>query len=332
MARKTLGYIELIWVCDSCGTQNPGAIKSCTSCGAPQPVNVSFLKVDAQTFNFVKDQALIRMAKAGPDKHCPYCGTRNPAAAEVCVQCGADLTVDATSRPAGGLVGTEAAPAASTESSLPAGRKPLPKPALILIIVIALAACATLAWLASGLFSSSEVSARVSSVSWERQIAVEVWGPVEASDWAVELPAEAEIISCSSEYHYSSQNFEPNATEVCGTPYTVDTGTGLGEVVQDCTYQVYDDYCRYTINSWTVADSLVASGSDLQPYWPEANLSAQERLGQQTEQYLIRFSADDQTYTYRTSDLNLFRQAQPGSIWTITVNDFGAVSSAAPRE
>ncbi len=127
MARKTLGYIELIWVCDSCGTQNPGAIKSCTSCGAPQPVNVSFLKVDAQTFNFVKDQALIRMAKAGPDKHCPYCGTRNPAAAEVCVQCGADLTVGATSRPAGGLVGTEAAPTVPAGGPPPTGRDAAPQ-------------------------------------------------------------------------------------------------------------------------------------------------------------------------------------------------------------
>jgi len=71
MARKVLGYIELVWTCDSCGTKNPGAIRSCTSCGAPQPVDVKFERVDPATFNFIKDEALIRIAKAGPDKHCP---------------------------------------------------------------------------------------------------------------------------------------------------------------------------------------------------------------------------------------------------------------------
>ncbi len=98
MARKVLGYIELVWTCDSCGTKNPGAIRSCTSCGAPQPVDVKFERVDPATFNFIKDEALIRMAKAGPDKHCPYCGTRNTADAQICVECGGDLTVGAGTR------------------------------------------------------------------------------------------------------------------------------------------------------------------------------------------------------------------------------------------
>ncbi len=104
MARKVLGYVELIWTCDSCNTKNPGAIKSCTSCGAPQPLGVRFEQVDPNTFNFIKDEALIRMARSGPDKHCPYCGTRNLADALTCVQCGGDLSVGATSRPSGDVI------------------------------------------------------------------------------------------------------------------------------------------------------------------------------------------------------------------------------------
>ena len=104
MAQKILGYIELVWTCDSCSTKNPGAIKSCTSCGAPQPLGVRFEHVDPNTFDFIKDEALIRMARSGPDKHCPYCGTRNTAEATACVKCGGDLTVGATSRPSGEVI------------------------------------------------------------------------------------------------------------------------------------------------------------------------------------------------------------------------------------
>ena len=46
MARKTLGFVPLIWQCPHCETQNPGPIKTCTSCGAPQPDNVDFKTVD----------------------------------------------------------------------------------------------------------------------------------------------------------------------------------------------------------------------------------------------------------------------------------------------
>ncbi len=139
MARKVLGYIELVWTCDSCGTKNPGAIRSCTSCGAPQPVDVKFERVDPATFNFIKDEALIRMAKSGPDKHCPYCGTRNLAEAQICVECGGDLTVGATSRPAGAVIGEEPTPPAAIPQA--PERKPIPKWAFIVMALVLLSCC-----------------------------------------------------------------------------------------------------------------------------------------------------------------------------------------------
>lgn len=104
MATKVLGFIELIWTCDSCGTKNPGPIKSCTACGAPQPLNVQFEKVDTRSFDFIKDQALIRMAQIGADKHCPYCGTRNLADTATCVKCGSDITVGSQTREASRII------------------------------------------------------------------------------------------------------------------------------------------------------------------------------------------------------------------------------------
>ena len=125
MAQKILGYIELVWTCDSCNTKNPGAIKSCTSCGAPQPLGVRFEQVDPNTFNFIKDEALIRMARSGPDKHCPFCGTRNVADALTCLQCGGDLTVGATSRPSGEVIKPYPAESAQNKPQLPTDQKPM---------------------------------------------------------------------------------------------------------------------------------------------------------------------------------------------------------------
>ncbi len=89
-SRRTLGYIQNEWTCPNCGTRNKGGDKTCTNCGAPQPENVKFELPSEQ--KFVSDEAALKAAHEGPDIHCPFCGTRNPASAKTCSQCGGDLT------------------------------------------------------------------------------------------------------------------------------------------------------------------------------------------------------------------------------------------------
>lgn len=89
MARRVIGYIELHWTCPSCGNQNLGSHAYCMSCGSPQPKNVDFHQSSKQ--QLLTDAEKIRRAKAGADIHCGFCGTRNPAGAAACSQCGADL-------------------------------------------------------------------------------------------------------------------------------------------------------------------------------------------------------------------------------------------------
>src|SRR5919108_126794 len=88
--RRTLGYVQNEWTCPNCDTRNKGGSKTCENCGAPQPENVQFELPSEQ--KFVTDEASINAAKAGADIHCAFCGTRNPATAKTCSQCGADLT------------------------------------------------------------------------------------------------------------------------------------------------------------------------------------------------------------------------------------------------
>ena len=87
--RRTVGYVQNEWVCPNCQTRNKGGEKTCENCGAPQPENVQFQLPSEQ--KFVTDEKKIEAAQAGADIHCGFCGTRNPATAETCSQCGADL-------------------------------------------------------------------------------------------------------------------------------------------------------------------------------------------------------------------------------------------------
>jgi hypothetical protein len=299
---------------------------------------VRFEQVDPNTFNFIKDEALIRMARSGPDKHCPYCGTRNLADALTCVQCGGDLSVGATSRPSGDVIepypleGAQGKPQPAGAPQSMATRTPMPKKVSIVMILVLLAICAFGILMLTRMLRTDAVNATVSSTRWERVVEVESYQLVTASDWAANIPADATISSCSLEYRYDSDQPTEHSEEICGTPYTVDTGTGVGQVVQDCYYRVYEDYCRYEIMGWTAVDTLRLNGTDLNAVWPAANLIDTQRVGQATETYTIWFSAGGQNYDLRTTNYSLYQQAYPGSQWELEVNQLGAVTSASPAD
>ncbi len=330
MARKTLGFIPLIWKCAHCDTQNPGPIKTCTSCGAPQPPDVKFTRVDEATFNFIKDEALIRMAKAGPDIHCPFCGTRNLATAKLCTNCGGELNVGGQARQVGGRVETEAEAQASSVPATPVPAKKLSRSAIIFGVLGVMACLAIMIVLMMMLFKTDDITASVTDIAWERSVAVEAFTLVTSSGWWDEIPSSADVQSCSQAYRYTSDVPQANATEVCGEEYVEDTGTGIGEVVQECVYRVYDDYCEYTAMAWVVVDTVTESGNDLYPDWPYLTLGQDQREGARNERYRITFSGDGESYTYTTTDSDLFIMAEPGSRWILSVNSMGGVQSIEP--
>ena len=99
MPRESLGYVKLEWTCPNCGGRNPGPEKTCLSCGSPQPEDVQF--EEAPDKELIQDEKELERAKAGPDIHCGFCGTRNPAGTLECSQCGADLVHGAILRRGG---------------------------------------------------------------------------------------------------------------------------------------------------------------------------------------------------------------------------------------
>ncbi len=355
MTKKRLGYVELEWTCPNCATRNPGPNKFCNGCGAPQPENVEFEQ--ALEEKLITDQDLIARAQAGPDVHCPFCGARNAGRAKFCGECGGDLS-SAQARERGRVVGAHrrepaadvqcptcgtANPASNrscsncgaplikepTPTSEPAAPARAAKRALPLIPLLGGGLlCAVAAAAIFGLLiKTEEHTGQVTAVSWERSIPVLALVPVEREAWRDEIPADAEMGACHQEHRYTSDEPVSNAMEVCGTPYTVDTGTGVGEVVQDCVYEVYDDRCTYTAMDWDVFDVVTLTGSDLDPSWPEPNLTGDQQQGEPTEAYAVTFVSDGDTYTYAVDDADSFSQFEVGSHWILHVNALGDISS-----
>lgn len=360
MAKHSLGYTELEWVCPFCNTRNRGRAKVCVNCGAPQPKDVKFEQ--AAEDKKVTDQEGLEMAQAGPDIHCPFCGTRNPGNAVKCSRCGGDLT-EGERREAGQVLGAQqtkpapdvicdycgtANPAANTKCvncGSPLG-KAAPKPAaapapataparmnpafLIIGGIAALLICGVIAFFVMRGTRTETNLARVSDVNWTRSIVVLGYAPVTHSDWADEIPQNAEVNSCDERERGRSAFPTENSEEICGTPYIVDEGTGFGEMVQDCEYIVYDDYCQFTVVELQPVGVIDESGSDLNPFWPETRLDQDQQLGERRETYQISFDVDGDTVVYETKNAAEFAQFQPGSEWELDINGFGNIVDIQP--
>jgi hypothetical protein len=359
MSRESLGFVNLEWTCPFCQSRNPGPEKVCLNCGAPQPDDVEFHQPVQE--ELVRDEQLIAKAKAGPDIHCPYCGVRNPAGSEQCRGCMGDLS-EAAMRLSGRVLGAHrdkaAAPvtcpfcqtenpatnrqcencgaaleapgvARREETAVSQPKSNRGRIGLAIAAAVFLLLCAGLIYLFT---STDQVTGEVVEANWTRTVVIEAFGPVSQTGWEDEIPAGASINSCEDRHRHTQSEPAPNAERVCGTPYTVDTGTGLGEVVQDCEYQVYDPWCEYEVEEWYAFDEASLSGQGLNASWPAVQLNTGQREGEQNEQYEVIFAGDGQTYRYTTRDYDRFRQYQPGSRWILEVNTFGAVVSTEPMQ
>lgn len=354
MARKeSKGFVQLEWVCPNCDGRNPGPVKTCSSCGAPQPENVQFQRATDE--KLITDERAAEIAKTGADIHCGFCGTRNPSSADTCSQCGGDLK-EGKARQAGQLL--QAAPAqpkvvtcTSCGSENPGSERsckqcgsPLPRATAPIAGVQQkpIAAQANISpsqntqpkktnWLLFGgigafliicciaifalfLIPSKSVEGTVTNVQWQTSVPVQEVQAVNHSNERGSAPSDAYNVSCHTENQ-----------EVCEDK-TIDKGNGYAEVVQEC-HTESEQYCDYTVDEWTTIQTYTLQGSDLSPVYENPTLFNEQRLGTTTEELTVYFSTPDGQETYSPGTVSEFQNFQIGSTWTLKLNVIGSVVS-----
>lgn len=365
MTQKKLGYVELEWTCLNCGSKNPGSQKTCQSCGSPQPTKVSFQQAAQQ--ELITDAQKMEAASKGPDIHCPYCGTRNPADAKICSQCGGDLT-SGERRVTGTVVGAYSSeakpvkmitcpncatpnpdnlatctacgallhePTATIDQPASPGAPKVKTPSnrlwIGLAVLAGLAVICLIGYLVMLGTRQQNLTGTVEQVNWSRVVFIQQLQDVTRSGWQEDIPAGAVLSACESRQHHTQDQPALGSLEVCGTPYIQDTGSGYGEVVQDCQYIVYQDYCTYTVQDWVNIEPLTLQGADLAPAWPSLSLDSDQRAGARQESYTIVFATDEGAYTYTTNTPEEFARFKPGSEWTLVLNGFNQIVELSPR-
>jgi len=356
--RRTIGFVENEWTCPNCSTRNKGSVKTCENCGAPQPENVQF-ELGAEQ-KIVQDAEKVKAAQAGADIHCGFCGARNPATAETCSQCGADLK-EGKAREAGRVMqapppqpkvikcnncGTENSSGNSVCSNC---GSPLPRIAQVANAPIA----ATPPLNTGGLTPAAPLTGKKTNTTRNLVIlggilaclavvciaviglffvpTASVQGTVTDIHWETDVPVQ-EIRAVdyndragsppSDAYDVSCRN---ESRDVCEQK-TIDKGNGYSEVVEECHTET-QQYCSYTVDEWTTIQTYTLEGNDLQPIYDSPNLASDQRIGDKNAELTVTFSTEDGTETYSPSTVAEFQQFGIGTTWTLKMNLVGNVVS-----
>jgi hypothetical protein len=290
-------YFEMLWDCPQCSTKGllGSTHRHCPTCGAAQDPSKRYFpepgqEVEAQNHRFV-----------GKDWSCAYCESPNSASSAFCGNCGApkDGTREVTLIQDQPPPTTAAADTAQTALQTTPGRTGFPwLRAVFLLVLLAVAG-----WMYM-LLSKHNEAVQLVDKAWTRQVAVERFTAVRASDWCDSLPAGAYGVVSSREQRSTRQIADG---QTCHDVRT-DKGDGTFTKQQEChthyrSEPVFDDRCSYRINRWQVLRTdRLQGGATLMPTWPTPllanNLAAGglnalggERLGARSEQYTVNLKS-----------------------------------------
>lgn len=316
------------WDCESCGHKGIlGRELACPKCGYRRPDGVKFyLPQDAQE---VTDEALRQRAEAGADWVCEWCGASSVATAQACSQCGAErgtspsqqvkeYTLEEVPQTGDATLPKRQPPPAFHAPEPPPAKKF--SPLIIIAIVGVLLICGIGGFL---LFRTTETTATITDIAWERAIDIERFTTV--TEEGKSVPSGGRVIR---ERDVEVEETVQTGTEtyVCGQ---VDLGNGMFED-KECERPVYDTRYRtetiyvYEIDRWVHDRTERASGNDRKPYWPRSNLDGDERESDKSEEYILVTQDDTNGKTYKVKlSEQRWRLYEKGTRVTLKVNMLG---------
>lgn len=195
--------VEMLWRCAACGHENLGRHVACQRCGKPKTGAEEYeMPSDTSRANAVRDADLVRMATAGANWRCRYCGSDQRRFDGACARCGA---AQREGRDLGGSPWPPTPPHHYHGAPAPAAwvpRRGIGATGILgalAVLVAALFMCCGVAMLrdARGPLPAliapayRDVSARVTAISWEHSVQVERWVLVAHEGFAEEKPADA---------------------------------------------------------------------------------------------------------------------------------------------
>ena len=379
MAKRTR-IIEGTWNCTSCDTKGiPARHKVCPQCGNPRELTgkeseFDFGGVDAKSGKSLRegvtDTETLRLAAAGEDWFCAYCGAANRGDTPRCRQCSAERTPDAKAAPKQAFDTPPPQPVAAPKKRM--GTKAW-------LAVGALLSCC----FGTGLFSlwagsTHEYSGEVTGTAWKRAVVQERFTPVSRTGWRDELSSTpprmpvngagevagvANVRSCVSRQRGTRR--VADGTErvcrtksrrvACGTEEKCrrqDRGNGFVEEVcedvtkycnesyEDCqnetryrTEPVFASQCTYDTYEWKPVDRREASGTEDRPRWPELSVGRTDRLRRE-EQYQVRIRYEDdgeKEHVLEPQSEQEFLAWRMGQGVRLTVTNLGKVEKVVPR-
>ena len=314
------------WDCPVCGHKaNLGPEKQCASCGSARPQNVKFyLASDAE---IVKDESIIRQAKAGADWVCSYCNSHNKVNETHCHTCGNDKSVKDGDKSLEQKINytdgrNENSKNASQNSKINISK--LPKVQISKKMKVGcLGTIGFLVLLFISLFFTSEIEVQVSSFEWKRSLKVEKYIEVVEENWQIPQGGK-QISSFEAVHHY---NKIPDGTETKTRTVSVQTGServvvgqkdlGNGyfedvyedrpiytekeETYEETKYReepVYKTKYKYSIFRWKDAGTFATKGKDKKPYWSEKfdSTNVNTRIKSKKASYFVIINEGKETH------------------------------------
>jgi len=215
--------VENTWNCSSCGHSNLGRYTQCQNCGSPKEKEEHYNPADPNGPE-IKDAERLRMARAGANRHCPYCEADIREFEEICPSCAAtrnehnDETVtnrdaeaewlrqmaDVEEEAGGfpletGVILNSVRPKVTEKHSdhatvsLPKRRNPWRVAAFIALWIV-LSGCLVFGGI--WLFKTWEVNAAVNSVSWRQTATLFQRQQLHGQGWEGTVPISAFNESC----------------------------------------------------------------------------------------------------------------------------------------
>ncbi|MCX5747777.1 MAG: hypothetical protein NT062_35375 [Proteobacteria bacterium] len=257
---ETVGSFEMLWDCDHCGTKRllGKSQRHCAECGAEQNPEKRYFPKDGEAVQ-VDGNAYV-----GGDRYCASCNAPMGAKAKNCTACGASM--DGT-KEVQGIAVTPTAPAATPAPTKSKGLYVLI--GVILLVGLVYWRCVR----------TTEASMAVTNHTWERTIAIEVFGEVSREIWRGEgeIPADATGVVCARAQHGTTKVADG---ETCRDE-KVDKKDGTFDVVKKCAPKyreepVYGEQCTFTVLDWKPEAPLRASGTGLAATWPSTGVPEKE--------------------------------------------------------